>query len=222
MSYTNCISLNDALYFDLFDEIPYRQVKQFFEKDIDKDELDFEVEIENLPYDRPAYGKVKFTFTLMVDINVNGSLSIMRPNTFTKILEYNTSSAYALKLIDLQEEEEEDEDEEDEEEDETEEDKTEEDETDEEELPTCCGKHCDETKGLKLGMGYNRWYSSKADMITEQLWCEYCYPLNIGNECKCCSKYHPYTEMIYVKGEGKFYCKPCIKYFNSIDYDPDE
>ena len=60
MTYTNFITLNDALYFDLFDEIPYRQVKQFFEKEVDRNELDFEVCIENLPCDRPAYGKVSF------------------------------------------------------------------------------------------------------------------------------------------------------------------
>ena len=111
MTYTNCITLNDALYFDLFDEIPYRQVKQFFEKEVDRNEFDFEVCIEKLPCDIPAYGKVSFTFTLMVDINVNGSLSIMRPKQFIKEIEYNTSSAYALKLIDLQRDEEEEDDE---------------------------------------------------------------------------------------------------------------
>lgn len=116
MTYTNNISLNDALYFDLFDEIPYCQIKQFFEKDIDRDDYDFEVYIENLPCDRLAYGKVLFEFTLMVDINVNGLLPIMRHKKFTKEIEYNTSSAYALRLLDLQEEEDEEEEEEEEEE----------------------------------------------------------------------------------------------------------
>ncbi len=118
MTYANCITLNNALYFDLFDDIPYRQVKQFFEEDIDRDEYDFEVEIENLPCDRIAFAKVKFTFSLFVDIN-EGSLPIIRPKTFTKILEYNTSSGIALKLLYLQDDEENcgDEDEEESEED---------------------------------------------------------------------------------------------------------
>ena len=117
MTYRNFITLNDALYFNLFDEIPYRQVKSLLEPNEDRDEADFEVEIDNLPYDRPAYGKVRFSFTLTVDINVNGSLSIMRNKSFEKIIEYNTSSCYALKLLDLQiEEEDENEDDEEEEE----------------------------------------------------------------------------------------------------------
>ena len=48
--------------------------------------------------------------------------------------------------------------------------------------PECCGKHCDETEGLKLGMGWNRWHLSVTDMITEQLWCENCYKDYVGNE----------------------------------------
>lgn len=197
MTYSNCISLNDALYFDLFDEIPYRQVKQFFEKNVDRDEYDFEVEIEDLPCDRPAYGKVQFSFTLTVDINVNGSLSIMRPKQFTKILEYNTSSGYALKLIDLQEEEE----------------------------GECCGKHCDETNNLKLAMGWNRYHLNEDEMITEQLFCEDCIEEYTTSKCKGCSETYKYTEMKYrnggnfgeaLYGHNDFYCIPCITQINSI------
>jgi len=135
MTYRNFITLNDALYFNLFDEIPYRQVKSLLEPNEDRDEADFEVEIDNLPYDRPAYGKVRFSFTLTVDINVNGSLSIMRNKSFEKIIEYNTSSCYALKLLDLQiEEEDENEDDEEEEEEDEDEDEDEDDEEEEEEV----------------------------------------------------------------------------------------
>jgi hypothetical protein len=125
MTYTNLISLNDALYFGLFDEIPFRQVKRFFDEGVNRDECDFEVYIENLPCDIPAWGKVLFEFSLMVlDINENGMLTIMTNKRFTKEFGYNTSSCYALLLSSLQidedEEEKEDEDEEDEDEDEEE------------------------------------------------------------------------------------------------------
>jgi hypothetical protein len=105
-------------------------------------------------------------------------------------------------------------------------------EYDEEEAePECCGKHCDETEGLKLGMGWNRWHSSVKDMITDQLWCENCYKDCVGRECKSCSEYYPYTEMTYHKGGAfgepcmdlaMFFCKSCVDKINSIDYYPDE
>jgi len=97
--------------------------------------------------------------------------------------------------------------------------------------PECCGKHCDETEGLKLGMGWNRWHSSVTDMITEQLWCENCYKDCVGNECKSCCEYYPYTEMTYHEGGAfgealycydQYFCKSCVEYYNAIDYNPDE
>jgi hypothetical protein len=93
----------------------------------------------------------------------------------------------------------------------------------------CCGKNCDETNGLKLGMGWNRFYSSVADMIQSQLWCEYCYTDNTGRDCKGCSEYYPYTEMTYKVGDAfgeacycydQYFCKMCVDDINSIDYDP--
>jgi len=97
--------------------------------------------------------------------------------------------------------------------------------------PECCGKHCDETEGLKLGMGWNRWHLSVTDMITEQLWCVNCYKDYVGNECKSCCEYYPYTEMTYHEGgafgddpwsSAMFFCKSCVDNINSIDYNPDE
>ena len=107
----------------------------------------------------------------------------------------------------------------------------EEDDEEDEDLPECCGKYCDETTGLKLGMGWYKYHSSVADMITEQLWCENCYTDNTGHECKGCSEYFPYTEMTYKEGGGfgeacycydQFFCKSCVASISSIDYDPDE
>ena len=101
-----------------------------------------------------------------------------------------------------------------------------------EDKPYCCGKHCDETEGLKLGMGWYRHHLSIAEMITEQLWCEECFKENTGHECKGCSEYYPYTEMTYKEGGAfgnalycydQFFCKSCIDNINSIFlYDPDE
>ncbi len=101
----------------------------------------------------------------------------------------------------------------------------------EEDLPTCCGKNCDETKGLKLGMGWNLYHFTTADMITEQLWCENCANEYMGHACKGCREYHPYTEMTYQEGGAfgdacycydQFFCKLCVDTIKSIDYDPDE
>lgn len=95
----------------------------------------------------------------------------------------------------------------------------------------CCGKHCDETNGLKLGMGWYRYHLSVADMIQSQLWCEYCYTNNTGHKCKECSEYYPYTEMTYQEGGAfgkacygydQYFCKRCVVNIKSIDYNPDE
>ena len=104
-------------------------------------------------------------------------------------------------------------------------------EEEEDESMECCGKHCDETNGLILGLGLYRYHSSVADMITEQLWCEDCYTWNTGHECKGCNEYHSYTEMTYKEGGGfgealyyydQYFCKECVDDINSIDYNPDE
>jgi len=95
----------------------------------------------------------------------------------------------------------------------------------------CCGKHCDETIGLKLGMGWNRYHFSVADMIQSQLWCEYCYATNTGHNCKGCSEYYTYTEMTYQDGGAfgeacycydQYFCKVCVANIKSINYNPDE
>ena len=98
MSYPNTITVGQDRYFDLFDNIQYKYVKEI----IHQDEMeDLEVEIKDLPCDRECYGKVSFKFKLRCDI-CTGSLPIWKTSTFTVELEYNTSSGYALELLELQ------------------------------------------------------------------------------------------------------------------------
>ena len=103
----------------------------------------------------------------------------------------------------------------------------EEEESEEEEEKECCGKHCCETKGLKIGKGWNRYHLNIEEMITEQLWCEYCYEKNTTQKCKGCWEVSPYTDMEYKEGGNfgeavccydQYYCKPCIVSINKIPY----
>ena len=114
-NYTNCISIEKALYFDLFDDIPYKWLKEVIDPSIDREEYDFEVEIEDLPCNREAFCKVKFTFELRMVDDVRFGITHYKTKTFTKTIEYNGSSAFALTLCgmtsyDDTEEEEEEED----------------------------------------------------------------------------------------------------------------
>lgn len=99
----------------------------------------------------------------------------------------------------------------------------EEEEEKEEKKPKCYGKHCDETEGLKKGIGWNR-YNNCPDLITEPYfkefdYCEYCY-----NECcndwECCMcKEKMMAKDLQVKRGGPFgdgicweqvFCQSCI------------
>jgi hypothetical protein len=103
-------------------------------------------------------------------------------------------------------------------------------EEEEEEKDECCGKHCDETNGLKLGKGYNRYHYNDEDMITEQLFCEICFEDYTTDTCRACSEKLPFSEMEYREGGdfgesdycyNQFFCKGCIKDINSrsrVDY----
>jgi hypothetical protein len=96
----------------------------------------------------------------------------------------------------------------------------------------CCnGKNCDEKKGLNMGMGWNRYYSTKDDMLTEQMFCGNCYDNYVYSNCKSCGEKYPYTEMEYKNGGafGKatyeytnYFCEDCVNNINSVDYDPAE
>ena len=95
--YTNCLSLEQMKYFNLFDNIPYKYLKDIIHYD---DDYDFEVEIEDMPCDRVAWCKTKFTFDLRIDIS-QGSLPIYVNKTYTVEIEYNNSSSIALTLMEL-------------------------------------------------------------------------------------------------------------------------
>ena len=93
-------------------------------------------------------------------------------------------------------------------------------ENEQEYTPVCCGKHCSETDGLKLGFGWNKYNLSKSEMITEQLYCEECYLEYTHSNCKACGNKYLYTEMKYKDGDGfgeslyghnDFFCKDCVQ-----------
>lgn len=100
-NYTNCISLKQALYFDLFDDIRYKWLKLVLNPTVDDFEYDIEVEIEDLPCDRPAFAIVKFTFELAKVDDVILGRTRYSHKTFTKTIEYNTSSELAMMLSDM-------------------------------------------------------------------------------------------------------------------------
>lgn len=102
----------------------------------------------------------------------------------------------------------------------------EEEETDDEDEPECCGKHCDETKGLKKAMCFNRYYENETDMVTEQLVCDKCFDDLTTSYCYSCTETYHYTELEHKKGGrwggGDFYCKSCVVSISSKNYNPDE
>ena len=112
MGYTNCISIEKALYFDLFDDIPYKWLKLILDPSIDREEYDFEVEIEDLPCARIAFCITKFTFDLRMVDDIRFGVTHYKTATVTKTIEYNNSSELAMTLCDMKEEEEEEEEEE--------------------------------------------------------------------------------------------------------------
>ena len=95
---TYTMNLHTMKYIDLFDELPYKDVKYFIHND-DFDE--YEVEIEHLYCERIAWCKTKFTFTINI-------YEIDR--TFKRVIYYNTSSPIALALMDIEYNEESEED----------------------------------------------------------------------------------------------------------------
>jgi hypothetical protein len=98
-NYTNVISINQALYFDLFDDIEYKWLKIVLDPALDReDECDFEVEIEDLPCDRLAFCKIKFTFELQMVDDIRWGETYYKTQKFSKTIEYNGSSAFAMTL----------------------------------------------------------------------------------------------------------------------------
>jgi hypothetical protein len=103
--YTNCLTLEQMEYLDLFDEIPYKVVKKLVKLD---DDTDFEVEIKDLPNDDYNKRFTSFKFTLEVDIS-GGCLPLMVEKHYCVIKEYDGSSPMAMFIDENLVEEEEDE-----------------------------------------------------------------------------------------------------------------
>jgi hypothetical protein len=114
-NYTNCISIEKALYFDLFDDIDYKWLKLILSPSVDREEYDFEVEIEDIPVEKVIEGFFKtspecrttFTFDLKMSkirpsYNANGYITEYITKTFTKTIDYDASSPIAMALCDLQ------------------------------------------------------------------------------------------------------------------------
>jgi hypothetical protein len=93
-NYTNCLTLEQMEYLDLFDNIPYKDVKKLVKLD---DETDFEVEIKDLPNDSGYMCSTSFTFKLEIDIS-QGSLPLMVEKEYCVIKEYNGSSPMAMYI----------------------------------------------------------------------------------------------------------------------------
>ena len=106
MGYTNCISIETALYFDLFDDIPYKWLKLILDPSVDREDYDFEVEIEDIPVEEVIEGffrtspdcRTTFTFELRMVDYVRLGETHYKTKTFTKTIEYGGSSAFAMTL----------------------------------------------------------------------------------------------------------------------------
>jgi hypothetical protein len=103
MGYTKCLMIETMKKLDLFDDIPYKYIKDIINDDDDC----IDVELEEVECDRIAYCKTKFTFKIDLGSG-NGILNV----NFER--EYNTSSPFALMMLELEEEEEEEDEEEEE------------------------------------------------------------------------------------------------------------
>ena len=124
-NYTNCISIEKALYFDLFDDIPYKWLKLILDPSVDREEWDFEVEIEDIPVEKEVEGffitspdcRTTFTFELKMVDYVRFGETHYKTKTFTKTIEYGCSSGFAMTLGDMVRDDDTEEEEEEEEED---------------------------------------------------------------------------------------------------------
>ena len=94
MSYENCLMISQMKWLNLFDDIPYKYIKGYHDDD------DMEVYIKDIGGHNYNKCKTKFTFDLAAD---TGSLR------YKVVKEYDSSSNYAMYMLDLWTEEDEDE-----------------------------------------------------------------------------------------------------------------
>jgi hypothetical protein len=85
MIYTTCISINDALFFDLFDEIEFKYLKGIFTGDDDYDEHIIPVIIKITPHECDCCANAK------MDYEIEGII-------FTRSFMYRKSYPIGLKL----------------------------------------------------------------------------------------------------------------------------
>ena len=110
MGYTNCLLVSTMKKLDLFDNISYKYIKDI----INEDDYDIEVEIERLDCDRVAWCKTQFTFIIPQLIDERFGEKYYKYKKFVVENEYNSSSAFALMMLELYEDDEEEEEEEEE------------------------------------------------------------------------------------------------------------
>ncbi len=108
MEYTNCLNMEQIDYLDLFDDIPYKYIKNI----IKDEDYDLEVEITDLECDRVGWCRTNFKFELQINIS-QGSLPLYVNKKFEVIKEYNADSHMAMFIgenLTIHSDEEEDED----------------------------------------------------------------------------------------------------------------
>jgi len=86
--------------------------------------------------------------------------------------------------------------------------------------PECYGKHCSETEGLKLCIGWNKYYCLDNKRFTENLYCNYCEKQDCYTNCVWCGENYKLTDMEYRCGGGFadkdaygnacMFCKECV------------
>ena len=102
MSYT--ISLDDAKYLELFDDIPYKYLKDCYANDdIDKNDEELDIEITELPCDRIAYCKTQIVFEIRFIDDIRFGETYYKTLKYSKTFEYSNCGGIALKLGEITE-----------------------------------------------------------------------------------------------------------------------
>ena len=100
------ISLDDAKYLDLFDDVPYKYLKDCYVNDnTDKNDDFLDIEIIDLPCDKIAYAYVKIIFEIRFICEIRFGETFYKEFLYEKCIEYNNCSGVALKLMEIMESE---------------------------------------------------------------------------------------------------------------------